>query len=142
MMECTKEWESDGRKPLILRGKYGYQFLRLFPKDGFCCYFPCYGELKWKPMHSPCDEIYHRIGMEWQKSTHIMGKVCVPISQVFLIRCVLLHFTMPWNIDVKTCAFPIWWDSLIFSCDIHLLKFILEKSIVLHQCKGGLAEKG
>ena len=28
-----------------------------------------------KPMHFPYDEVYHRIGIEWEKSTHTMGKV-------------------------------------------------------------------
>ena len=88
--------------------------------------------MMWKPMHSPCDEVYHKMGIRWEKSTHTMGKVWLPIFQVLLMRCDLLHFPMLWDIDVKTYAFPIWWDLLISSCDFHLLKFILEKSIVLH----------
>ena len=32
----------------------------------------------------------------------------------------------------KPMRFLYWWDLLISSCDFHLLKFILEKSIVLH----------
>ena len=62
-------------------------------------------------MHFPCNEVYHRMGIEWEKSTHTMGKVWLPISQVFPIRWVLLHFPVLWEIDGKTHAFPIWWST-------------------------------
>ena len=28
-----------------------------------------------KPMHFPYDEIYHKMGIGWERSTHTMGKV-------------------------------------------------------------------
>ena len=34
-------------------------------------------------MHFPCDEVYPRMGVEWEKSTHTMGKVWKPISIAF-----------------------------------------------------------
>ena len=42
---------------------------------GFVAFFLCYGKLMGKPMHFPNDEVYHRIGIGWEKSTHTMGKV-------------------------------------------------------------------
>ena len=102
----------------ILWEKYDYQFPRFSPYNGFCCILPYYGKLMGKPMHFPYDEVYHRMGIGWEKSTHTMGKVWLPISQVFPIRWVLLHFPMLWEIDGKSHVFPIWWNSLIFSCII------------------------
>ena len=86
------------------------------PYDGFCCIFLYYGKLMGKPLHFPYDEVYHRTGIGWEKSTHTMGKVWLPISQVLPIRWVLLHLPLLWEIDGKTHAFPTWSDSLIFSC--------------------------
>ena len=42
-----------------------------------------------------------------EKSTHTMGKVSVPISQVLPIRWVLLYFPVVWEINGETHAFPI-----------------------------------
>ena len=103
-------WESDGKEVLILWEKYDYQFPRFSPYNRFCCIFPYYGKLMGKPMHFPYDEVYHRMGIRWEKSTHTMGKVWLPISQVFPIQWVLLHFPLLWEIDGKTHAFPIWWS--------------------------------
>ena len=116
MTKYTIGWESDGKKVRILWEKYDYQFPRFSPYSGFCCIFPYYGKLMGIPMHFPYDEVYHRMGIGWEKSTHTMGKVWLPISQVLPIRWVLLHFPMLWEIDGKSHAFPIWWDSLIFFC--------------------------
>ena len=70
-----------------------------------------------KHMHFCYDEVYHRIGIGWQKTAHTMGKVWLPISQILPIQWVLLHFPMLWEIDGKTQTFPsISWDLLIFSC--------------------------
>ena len=43
-----------------------------------------------------------------------MRKVWVPISQVLSMQWLLLHFPVLWEVDGKTHAFPIWWNSLIF----------------------------
>ena len=48
---------SDGGKLLILWEKYGYQFPRLSPQDGFCCILPCYGKLTARPMHFTYEEM-------------------------------------------------------------------------------------
>ena len=116
VMKYTTGWESNGKKAPILWEKYEHQFPRSSSHNGFCCILPYYGKLMGKPMHFPYDEVYHRMGIGWEKSTHTMGKVWLPISQVLPIRWVLLHFPMLWEIDGKSHAFPIWWDSLIFSC--------------------------
>ena len=109
------------KKAPILCIKYENKFSTLSPLDELCCLFPCYRKLLRKPIHFPCDkvyhwmgifccifsyngklmgkfmcfpydEVYHRMGISWEKSTHTMGKVRVPISQVFPMQWVLLHF--------------------------------------------------
>ena len=74
-MKSTMGWESNGKKAPILWEKYEYQFPRSSPYDEFCCLFPYYGKLMGKPMYFPYDEVYHRMGIRWEKSTHTMGKV-------------------------------------------------------------------
>ena len=54
--------------------KYEYQFPRISPCSGFCSIFLYYGKLMRKPMFFPYDEVYHRRGILWRKSTHTMGK--------------------------------------------------------------------
>ena len=56
-MEYSIGRGSDGRKLLILWEKYGYQFPRLSPQDGFCCILPCYGKLTARPMHFTYEEM-------------------------------------------------------------------------------------
>ena len=75
MMKYTIGWESDGKKVPILWEKYDYQFHRFLPYDGFCCIFLYYGKLMGKPMHFPYDEVYSRMGIGWEKTTHAIGKV-------------------------------------------------------------------
>ena len=53
---------------------------RLSPYYGFCCIFLCCGKLMAKPMHFPYAEVYHRMGIGWEKSTHSMGIVLVSIN--------------------------------------------------------------
>ena len=103
----TTEWESNGKKALILWEKYEYQFPRSSPYDGFCGTFQYYGKLIIKPMYFPYNEVYHRIGIRWRKSTHAIGKVSLLIFQVFPIQWVLSHFPALWEIDGKTHVFPI-----------------------------------
>ena len=109
VMKSTIRWESNGKKAPVLWEKHEYQFPRSSPYDGFCWIFLCYGKLMETPMHFPCNKVYHRMGIEREKSTHTMGKVWVPISQVILTQWVLLHFPVLWEIDGKTHAVPIWW---------------------------------
>ena len=116
MMEYTVGWESYGEKSPILWEKYEYQFPRFTSSEGFCCIFPYYEKLMGKPMHFPYSEVYHRMGMGWEKSTHTMGKVWLSISQTFHLPWVLLHFPVLWKIYGETYALPIWWYRLIFSC--------------------------
>ena len=92
VMKCTRECESNWKKAPILWQNYEYQFPRFSPYDGFCCLFLYYGKLMGKPMHFPYDEVYHRMGILWGKTTHASGKVWVSISQVQSIRWALLHF--------------------------------------------------
>ena len=77
------------------------------PKVLLHCILPYCGKFMGKPMHSPYDEVYHKMGIGWEKSTHTMGKVWVSVSQTFPIPWVLLHFTILWEIYGETHAFPI-----------------------------------
>ena len=115
LMKYTIRWESDGNKVPILWEKFDYQFPRFSPYDGFCCIFPYYELLMGKLMHFAYDEVYHRMGIGWERSTDTLGKVWLPVSQVLPIQWVLLHFPMLREIGGKTHVLPIWWDSLIFS---------------------------
>ena len=110
VMKYTTGWESNRKKAPILWEKYEYQFPRSSSCNGFCCILLHYRKLMGKPMHFSYDEVYHRMGTRWEKSTHTMGKVWLPICQVFPIQWVLLHFPVLWEIDEKTHAFPIWWS--------------------------------
>ena len=67
VMKYTTGWESNGKKAPILWEKYEYQFPRSSSYNGFCCIFPYYGKLMRKPMHFPYDEVYHRMGIGWEK---------------------------------------------------------------------------
>ena len=91
MMKYTMDGNQMGKKVPILWEKFDYQFPRFSPYDGFCCIFTYCGKLMGKLMHFPYNEVYHGMGIGWEKSTHTMGKVWLPISQVFLMRWVLLH---------------------------------------------------
>ena len=88
----TTGWESNGKKAPIQWEKYEYQFPRPSPYDGFCCIFPYYKKLMGKPMHFPYDEVYHRMGIKWEKSTHTMGKVWLRISQVYDGFCCIFQY--------------------------------------------------
>ena len=90
--------------------KYEHQFPRFSPYDEFCYIFPYYEKFMGKPMHFPFDEVYHRMRIEWEKSTHNIGKGWVPVSQTFLTPWVLLHFPVMWEIYGETHAFPICWS--------------------------------
>ena len=118
MMKYTIGWESNGKKAPILWEKYEYQFPRLSPYHGFCCILPYCGKFMGKPMHFPYAEVYHRMGIGWEKSTHTMGKVWLLIPQTFPIPWVLLHFPELWEIYGEIHVFPIWWHRLIFFCVI------------------------
>ena len=124
IMKYIIGWESNGKKAPILWEKYEYQFPRLFPYHGFCCIFPYCGKFMGKPMHFSYAVVYHRLGIRWEKSTHTMGKVRVPISQTLPILWILLHFPIPREIYGETHAFPIWWHWLIFCCYLSVLFII------------------
>ena len=107
MLKYTIGWESDGKKAPILWEKYEYQFPRLSPYHGFCCILPYCGKFMGKPMHFPYAKLYHWMGLGWEKSTHIMGKVWLSISQTFYVPWVLLHFPVLWKIYGETHTFHI-----------------------------------
>ena len=46
-----------------------------FPHSMSLAVFSCYVKLMRKNMHFSCDEVYHRMGIVWGKTTHAMGKV-------------------------------------------------------------------
>ena len=93
MMKYTVGWESYGEKSPILWEKYEYQFPRFTPYEGFCCISPYYEKMMGKPMHFPYDEVCHRMGIGWEKSTHTMGKVWLSVSQTYPISWVLLYWS-------------------------------------------------
>ena len=110
MLKYTIEWELDGKKAPMLWEKYDYQFPRLSPYRGFCCIFLYCGKFIGKPIHFPYAEVYHRMGIGWETSTHAMGKVWVSVSQTSPIPWVLLHFPVLWEIYGETHAFLICWS--------------------------------
>ena len=73
MRTYTVGWESNGKKVPIVWEKYEYRFPRLFPYHRFCCIFPHCGKFMGKPMHFPYAEVYHRMGIRWEKSTRTIG---------------------------------------------------------------------
>ena len=67
-------------------------------------------------MHFPNDEVCHRMGIKWEKSTHTMGKLWSSIFQTFAIRWVLLHFRSFGNWRGNPCIshlmkYAIGWES-------------------------------
>ena len=106
MLKCIIGWELDGKKAPILCEKYKYQLPRLSLYNGFCCIFPHCEKFMGKPIHFPYAEVYHRMGIGWEKSTHTTGKVWLSISQNFPIPWVLLHFPVLWEIYGKPMHFP------------------------------------
>ena len=103
------------KEAAVLSENYDYRFPRLCPYHGFCCIFPHCGNFMGKPIHFPYAEVYHRMGIRLEKSTHTMGKLWLSISQTFLIPWVLLHLPVLWEIYRETHVFPICWHRLIFS---------------------------
>ena len=110
VVKYTIGWKSDWRKVPILWVKFGYQFPRLSQFGGFHCIFLCYEKLMGKPMHFPCDKVYHRVVIQWEKRTFTVGKVWVTISQVLSHTVGFLDFIELWKIDGETDAFSIWWS--------------------------------
>ena len=94
MMKYTIGWKSNGKKAPIPWDKYEYQFPRISRYHGFCCIFPYHGKFMGKLIHFPYVEVYHRIGIRCEKTTHPMGEVWVSVSQTFPIPWVLLQCTV------------------------------------------------
>ena len=113
VIKYTTGWESNGKKAPILWEKFEYQFRRLSWHNGFCCIFPYYGKLMEKPMRFPYDDVYHRMRIRWEKSVHTMGKIWLPIFQIFPIQWVLLHFRF---------AMGNWWEN---PCISHMMKYFI-----------------
>ena len=74
MMKYTIGWEPNEKKAPMLCEKYEYQFPSFFLYNRFCSIFPCYGKLMSKPMHLPYNEVYHRMGIEWEKTLILWEK--------------------------------------------------------------------
>ena len=66
-----------------------------------------------KPMHFPYADIYHRMGIGWEKSTHTMGK-SMSIS--------FLDFPHTMGFDAFSCAAENLWGSPYIS---HMLKYTI-----------------
>ena len=91
VMKYTRGWRSGGKKEPIVWEKYEHQFPRFYPYNGFSCIFSWYRILMWKPMHFPCNEVYYRMGIGWEKRALTMGKVWIPIFQVLPIVAISKH---------------------------------------------------
>ena len=122
VMKYTIGWESDRKKPQILLGMYGNRQLSQvspgFPRFSpymFFLHILVLWEINGELTHFTYDEVYHKMRIGWEKSTHTMGKLWVPVSQVLSIWWVLFHFLVLWEIFGKTHAFPVLLDLLIFS---------------------------
>ena len=98
-------WKSDGKKYPYFMESMGINFPGSLNSMDFAVFSN--GKLMGKPKHFPCDEVYYRMGIWLEKYTHTMEKVWVWISQAF--PWLLLHFTVPWEINGETHAFFIWW---------------------------------
>ena len=108
MMKYTVGWWSNGKNEPSLWERYEYKFPRLYPYHGFSCIFQYCGKCVGKPIHFSYTEVCHMMGLGWQTSIHILGKVLVLISQAFPIPWILLHFPVLWEMYGKTHAFLIW----------------------------------
>ena len=73
-MKYTIGWELDRKKAPILWEKYGYRFPRPSTYHGFCSIFPYCGKFMGKPIHFSYAEVYHRMGIGWEKSTILWEK--------------------------------------------------------------------
>ena len=118
MLKHTIGWKSEGKK----QPYHGESISTNFPGSPHTMGCVAFSRAMRNWWENPC--ISHMIRffnfflwIEWEKNTHTIGKEWVPISKVFRIQLVLLHFPVIWEIDRKTNAFPIWWDLLIFSCE-------------------------
>ena len=66
-----------------------------------------------KPMHFPYADVYHRMGIGWEKSTHTMGK-SMSIS--------FLDFPHTMGFEAFSCAAENLWGSPYIS---HMLKYTI-----------------
>ena len=111
MMKYTIGWKSYEKKVTILWEKYEYQFPRISV---------AFSRIMGNRWQNPCISHMMKYTIGWvlngEKSTHTMGKLWLPISQVLPIRWALLLFSMLWQIDGKSQAFPKWWDLSISFC--------------------------
>ena len=111
---CAVEYHRVGiwwKKSSHALGKIWVSLSQSSQQGGFYWIFLCYEKLIRNTMHFPCNEVYHRMGIGCEKSTHAIGKVWVPISQFLPISALSCAMEYWW----ETHAFPIRWDSLIFS---------------------------
>ena len=128
MMKYTIGWESNGKKAPILWEKYEYQFPWLSPYHEFCCIFPYCGKFMRKPMHFPYAEVYHRMGIRWEKKhpyyrksmsisfpdfPHTMGFVAFSLTvgnlwgNPYLSH--MMKYTIGWELDGKKA--PMLWEK-------------------------------
>ena len=113
VMKSTVGWECNWKKATTLWEKYEGQFLRSSPYDGFCWIFSYYGKLMGKPMHFLCNEVYRRMGIEWEKSTPPMGKVWFTNFPGFPHTMGFVAFSH---------AIGNWWEN---PCISHMMKYTI-----------------
>ena len=133
MTKYAIRWESSEKKAPKLWEKYEYQFLRHSPYHGFCCIFPYCGKFMGKPMHFPYAEVYHRMGIGWEKSTHTMGKVSLLNRVLGVLAC-----SRTWRAYVLACSSA--WLTCFLWCllgvfTINLLTFLSNYLFCLHKSR-------
>ena len=116
MIKYTIGWEWDGKEALILSEKYEYQFPSFSPCNEFCCIFLCYGKLMGKPMDFLYAEVYHRIGIGWEKRNPYYGK---SISTNFPDSPHTMGF-VAFSHTMGSC-----WQNLCISCMMRFINFFL-----------------
>ena len=80
-MKYTIGWESNGKKVPILWGKSDYEFPKYMM--GVAAFSSTMRNWWGKTCIFHMMKIYQTMGVGWEKSTHTMGKACLPISQDF-----------------------------------------------------------
>ena len=128
MPKYSTGWKLNGKEVPILWEKYEFQFPRSSPYDGFCCILPYCWKLMGKPMDFPYDEVYHWMGIKWEKKYPYYGKSLItnfpgfPHTMGFVAfsltvgnwwenSCIshITKYTMGWELDGKKV--PILWEK-------------------------------
>ena len=104
MLKYTIRWESNGKKAPILWEKYEYQFPRLSPYHGFCYIFLYCGKFMGKPIHLPYAEVYHRMGIRWEKHSYYGESMSISFPDFPYTMGFVAFFCIVENLLGNPCA--------------------------------------